>query len=47
MSGPASIARAVHAALDRDYRPMTVIFRGVIARTLRAQATASSARDRS
>ena len=38
---------AVHAALDRDYRPMTGIFRGVIARTLRAQATASSARDRS
>jgi len=36
---------AVHAALDRDYRPMTGIFRGVIARTLRAQATASSARN--
>lgn len=38
---------AVHAALDRDYRPMTGIFRGVIARALRAQATASSARGRS
>ena len=38
---------AVHAALDRDYRPMTVIFRGVIARSLRAQATASSSRGRS
>ncbi len=38
---------AVHAALDRDYLPMTAIFRGVIARTLRAQATASSARGRS
>jgi len=38
---------AVHAALDRDYRPMTGIFRGVIARTLRAQATASSPRSSS
>jgi cell filamentation protein len=38
---------AVHAALGRDYRPMTAIFRGVITRTLRAQATASSARSRS
>lgn len=38
---------AVHAAVGRDYRPMTGIFRGVIARTLRAQATASSARGRS
>lgn len=37
---------AVHAALGRDYQPMTGIFRGVIARTLRAQATASSARER-
>jgi cell filamentation protein len=36
---------AVHAALDRDYRPMTGIFRGVVARTLRAKATASSPRD--
>lgn len=35
---------AVHAALGRDYLPMTAIFRAVIARTLRAQATASSAR---
>lgn len=35
---------AVHAALGRDYLPMTAIFRGVIARTLRAQATASSPR---
>jgi cell filamentation protein len=25
---------AVHAALDRDYEPMTAVFRGVIARTL-------------
>lgn len=38
---------AVHAALGRDYRPMTGIFRGVIARTLRTQATASSARKKS
>lgn len=38
---------AVHAALSRDYQPMAGIFRGVIARTLRAQATASSARGRS
>lgn len=38
---------AVHAALDRDYRPMTAIFRDVIARSLRTQATASSARRRS
>jgi len=37
----------VHAALDRDYRPMTAIFRGVIARSLRTQVTASSARGRS
>jgi len=38
---------AVHAAMDRDYRPMTATFRGVIARSLRTQVTASSARDRS
>jgi cell filamentation protein len=24
---------AVHAALDRDYEPMTAVFRGIIART--------------
>ena len=29
---------AVHAAVGRDYAPMTAIFRRVIARTLRAQA---------
>lgn len=29
---------AIHAALGRDYAPMTAIFRRVIARTLRAQA---------
>ena len=38
---------AVHAAMDRDYRPMTATFRGVIARSLRTQVTASSARGRS
>jgi cell filamentation protein len=38
---------AVHAALGPDYRPMTAIFRSVIARSLRAQATASSAKERS
>lgn len=38
---------AVHAATGRDYRPMTGIFHRVIARTLRTQATASSARGRS
>jgi cell filamentation protein len=38
---------AVHAALDRDYEPMTAIFRAVIARTLRAQPTASSRNERS
>lgn len=32
---------AVHAALDRDYAPMTTVFRGVIARTLRSQARGS------
>ncbi len=39
---------AVHAALDRDYLPMTAIFRSAIARTLRAQprVIASSARGR-
>lgn len=34
-------------ALDRDYQPMTGIFRSVIARTLRVQAIASSARRKS
>lgn len=29
---------AVHAAVGRDYAPMTAIFRRVIARTLRVQA---------
>lgn len=29
---------AVHAALDRNYGPMTAIFRGIIARTLVSQA---------
>lgn len=29
---------AVHAAMGRDYAPMTAVFRRVIARTLRAQA---------
>jgi len=29
---------AVHAALDRDYGPMTTVFRRIIARTLRALA---------
>jgi cell filamentation protein len=38
---------AVHAALSRDYRPMTEIFSGVIARTFRSQASASSPRGRS
>ena len=38
---------AVHAALGHDHRPMAEIFRGVIARTLRAQTTASSAKNRS
>ena len=38
---------AVHATLGRDYRPMTGIFRSVIARTLRAQATAFLAKGRS
>ena len=38
---------AVHAALDRDYRPMTATFRGVITRSLRTQVTASSAKGRS
>lgn len=33
---------AVHAALGRDYAPMTDVFRGVIARTLRSLARASS-----
>lgn len=33
---------AVHAALDRNYVPMTEVFRAVIARTLRAQAKPSS-----
>lgn len=31
---------AVHAAMDRVYEPMTGVFRGVIARTLRRQASA-------
>lgn len=38
---------AVHAAVGRDYRPMAEIFGAVIARTLRSQANASSARGRS
>lgn len=29
---------AVHAALDRDYAPMSGVFRAVIARTVRSQA---------
>jgi cell filamentation protein len=29
---------AVHAAVGRDYVPMSAVFRGIIARTLRAQA---------
>ena len=29
---------AVHAAMDRDYEPMTIVFRKIIARTLRSQA---------
>ena len=33
---------AVHAALSRNYVPMTEVFRGVIARTLRSLARASS-----
>lgn len=33
---------AVHAGLDRNYVPMTEIFRAVISRTLRAQARLSS-----
>jgi cell filamentation protein len=28
---------AIHAALDHDYAPMTAVFSGVIARTLRLQ----------
>jgi len=33
---------AVHAALSRDYDPMTKIFREVIARTLKSVAKTSS-----
>jgi cell filamentation protein len=33
---------AVHAALSRDYDPMTKIFRQVIARTLKSVAKTSS-----
>ena len=29
---------AIHAGLDRDYDPMTAVFRRIIARTLRAHA---------
>lgn len=29
---------AVHAAMDRDYEPMTAVFRAVIARTLTSSA---------
>lgn len=52
MSGPAGETKrrdvgAVHAAMDRDYRPMTATFRGVIARSVRTQVTVSSARGRS
>jgi hypothetical protein len=32
---------AVHAALDRDYEPMTNVFRSVILRTLKSVATSS------
>jgi cell filamentation protein len=32
---------AVHAALDRDYAPMTGVFRSVIMRTLKSVATSS------
>jgi cell filamentation protein len=38
---------AVHAALGRDYQPMIEIFRGVITRTLKSQAIASSPSGRS
>ena len=33
---------AVHAAMDRDYEPMTAVFRAVIARTLTSSARNSS-----
>ncbi|MBI4195127.1 MAG: Fic family protein [Betaproteobacteria bacterium] len=33
---------AIHAAMDRDYAPMTAVFRRVIAQTLRLQANALS-----
>jgi cell filamentation protein len=33
---------AIHAALSRDYEPMTEIFNSVTARTLRSVATPSS-----
>jgi cell filamentation protein, protein adenylyltransferase len=33
---------AIHAGLDRNYVPMTEIFRAVISRTLRVQARSSS-----
>lgn len=34
---------AVHSAMDRDYEPLTAVFREVIARTLRSSAKSSSA----
>jgi cell filamentation protein len=37
-----SYIAAVHAAMDRDYAPMTEIFREVIARTLRSTGGTSS-----
>jgi cell filamentation protein len=33
---------AVHAAMDRDYEPMTKVFLEIIARTLRSTAGTSS-----
>jgi len=33
---------AVHAALDRDYTPMTKVFRSVIERTVKSAAKLSS-----
>lgn len=39
-----SYIAAVHSAMDRDYGPMTGVFREVIARTLRSAATAFSSR---
>lgn len=38
-----SYIAAVHSAMDRDYKPITVVFQEVIARTLRSLATTKSA----